>query len=228
MRAPQAPLSLPPPLGASLHRAIRGAGVLLESSPALTCERLGPDLQGGSLAGGGPALILPSAPPRWGGRICRGAGAHPFSFSPQVKISAHQDGESSQECGWPGATAAGSRGECPAAHVQGMGPTQGRGALRERSCSRQWLLTFLFSQRLKARTRPAPSPKTRNAGQQLQNYQRVPSAVKREAQRNGADAFFLSHSGRRSRIHLISGMLTTLRSDREEMAAIGIQMRPWD
>lgn len=93
----------------------------------------------------------------------------------------------------------------------------GRGPARGSGCR-----LFLFSQRLKARTRPAPTPKTRNAGHGLQNSQCVPSAAKREARRNEEDAFLLSHPGQRSRIHLISGILTTLRSGRK-MAATGVQ-----
>lgn len=87
--SPKLPFSLPPLLCASFPPSgTGGQGVLPENSPALTCltcEPPGPDLQGGSLTGDGPALILPSAPPSWGGGICGEAGAH--KGSPFLKAS---------------------------------------------------------------------------------------------------------------------------------------------
>lgn len=96
MRGPKLSLSLP------LVRASSRPGrpeVLLESSPALTCELPGPDLQGGSLTGGGPALILPWAPPSGGGRICREAGTHQFPFHPNLQSSVGGVGQPLQDPG---------------------------------------------------------------------------------------------------------------------------------
>lgn len=215
MRGPQLPPSLPPALGALLHGEGVGSGFCWrENSPALTCERPG---QSCRAAPSQEMALLLSCPPT------EEAGAPQFSFSRQVKISAHRSVRAARSGGGLGQPLQGpgqsaqlptSRGWAPlkAGEHLGRGPAPGSGCR----------LFFLSSQRLKARACPAPTAKTRNTGQRLQNSPRVPSAAKREAQREGEDAF-LSYPGQRSRIHLISGILTILRSGRKEMAARGVQ-----
>lgn len=151
MRGPKLSLSLP------LVRASSRPGrpeVLLESSPALTCELPGPDLQGGSLTGGGPALILPWAPPSGGGRICREAGTHQFPFHPNLKSLVPGEEKAARSVGGVGQPLQDPGESAPLLVSGGMGATQGQGAIREESCLRQWLWAspFLSSGRQKART----------------------------------------------------------------------------
>lgn len=130
MRGPQLPPSLPPALGALLHGEGVGSGFCWrENSPALTCERPG---QSCRAAPSQEMALLLSCPPT------EEAGAPQFSFSRQVKISAHRSVRAARSGGGLGQPLQGpgqsaqlptSRGWAPlkAGEHLGRGPAPGSG-----------------------------------------------------------------------------------------------------